>query len=381
MSANATLTVSSEMSAAEPRILVVDDEPALIELMDEIVSRHIRCRIVSADSIGAARRAMAKEDFSLLLADVNLPDGNGTALVPELRRLNASAEAIVITGAPTVDGAVDAMRQGAVDFIAKPFSAEQIVDRVEKALARQAAGVRAGRRARRLRDTVRRLNEARRTVAKQVDLLCNDLIGAYGDLARQVNDMRAQEGFRGYISQTRDLEQMLCHTMDWLLRQLGYSNVAIWLACDDQEFQLGAYMKHTLAGEEAMTDAMKNGLVPQTVRAGHLLLNGEDVESALTVPELDYLADQSIMAVNCTYLGESLAVVTLFRDGRDPFTEEHAGLLKQISPVFACALAEVVKTEQAADLDGYSQDDGFPTPGHESADAADWWKRGEAPPF
>jgi FixJ family two-component response regulator len=375
------LPVSAQAAVAEPRILVVDDEPGLIELMDDIVSRHVRCRIVSAGSIREARHALAQEEFSLLLADVNLPDGDGTALVPELRRLNASAAAIIITGAPTVDGAIQAMRQGAVDFIPKPFSAEQIVDRVEKALARQAAGVRADRRTQRLRETVRRLNEARRTVGKQVDLLCNDLIGAYGNLARQMNDMRAQEGFRGYISQTRDLEQMLCHTMDWLLRQLGYCNVAVWLACDDQEFQLGAYMKHTLSGEETMTDAMKQGLVRQTVRHGHLLLNGQDVTHCLSAPELEYLADQSILSVNCTYLGESLAVITLFRDKGDPFTDEHAAVLKQISPLFACALAEMVKRDQPRNADGFPDDDGYATPGQESADAADWWKRGEPPPF
>jgi hypothetical protein len=45
--------------------------------------------------------------------------------------------------------------------------------------------------------------------------------------------------------------------MDWLLRQMGYCNVAIWLTGDDGEYQLGAYMKYTIAGEPHFTEAMK----------------------------------------------------------------------------------------------------------------------------
>lgn len=361
-----------------PRILVVDDEPALIELVDEIVRRHVPCRMITAQSVEEARRALERENISLLLADMNLPDGDGSALVPELQRRNPLAQAIVITGAPTVDRAIHAMRQGAVDFIPKPFAADQIIQRVEKALARHAASARTDRRMQRLRDAVRRLSEARRTVGKQVDLLCNDLIGAYGDLSRQLNDIRAQESFRKYIGRTNDLEQMLCHSMDWLLRQLGYSNVAIWLASDDQEFQLGAYMKHTLPGEDAMTAAMKDGLVRRTVQGGWLLLNGDDVQQQLSEAELDYLADQSILGVNCTYLGECLAVIVLFRNGNDPFTQEHAAMVRQISPLFAAALAEVVRKarneESGRDGDDYADPDG-------GDDSADWWKRGEPPPY
>ena len=70
-------------------------------------------------------------------------------------------------------------------------------------------------------------------VSKKVDLLCNDLIAAYGELSRQLEAVRTTEAFRGAISAIADLEQLLCHTMDWLLRQMGYANVAIWLASDE----------------------------------------------------------------------------------------------------------------------------------------------------
>ena len=93
-------------------------------------------------------------------------------------------------------------------------------------------------------------------VSQKVDLLCNDLVSAYSDLSKQLDSVRTQENFRKQIDVATDLEQLLCHTMDWLLRQVGNSNVALWLAGDDGAFQLGAYMKHTIAGDDTVSNAM-----------------------------------------------------------------------------------------------------------------------------
>ena len=67
-------------------------------------------------------------------------------------------------------------------------------------------------------------------MSKKVDLLCNDLSTAYGELSKQLDTVRTQEGFRKLLGEAKDLEQMLCHAMDWLLRQVGYCNIGIWLA-------------------------------------------------------------------------------------------------------------------------------------------------------
>ncbi len=64
-------------------------------------------------------------------------------------------------------------------------------------------------------------------------MLCNDLVTAYGELSRQFDGVRNQESFRKTCDGAKDLEQLLCHAMDWLLRQVGYSNVAVWLADEE----------------------------------------------------------------------------------------------------------------------------------------------------
>src|SRR5688572_30459767 len=331
------------VSTVRPRVLVVDDEPALIELVCDIFARTNDCKLIAARDLREAEAVIKREPVDLLLADVRLPDGDGMSLLPKLHDANPSAAAVVITGEPSLTGAIDAMRAGVIDFLPKPFSAEHLLARVRSALKIQAAAARTHKRLGRLKVAVRRLNTIRRTISKKVDILCNDLVSAYGELSKQVDQVRLAEGFRKVLDQAKDLEQLLCHAMDWLLRQVGYCNVAVWLASEEHEFELGAYMKYTIAGDVQLTDAMKNGILPLVTRENLVLLEGETVRDKLTAPECEYLHDQSVMAVNCTYLGESLAAIVMFRDARSPFTDADVAAVQAIAPLFAVALANVVR--------------------------------------
>jgi DNA-binding response OmpR family regulator len=374
---------AASKTRVRPRVLVVDDEPGLVELVRDIVERESDCRILSAADIATAQRILATDKVDLLLADVNLPDGNGMTLLPKLREKQPTAAAVVITGKPSVDGAIDAFRAGVVDFLPKPFSANQLIERVRQALKSQAANARNKTRLERLRGAVKKLNVTRHTISKKVDLLCNDLVSAYGELSRQLDAVRQQESFRQLLNGASDLEQMLCHAMDWLLRQAGYCNVAVWLASDEQDFELGAYMKYTIAGEPELTDAMKLGLVPTIVREGYVHLFGPELHENLTGAEFSMLAGQEIVGVNCTYLGESLATLILFRDEKSPFSDEDVSTLRAISPIFAVALANMVRRSQGSDGedDGGALLDDNDNPSPKSKNDADWWKRGEPPPF
>ncbi len=367
-----------------PRILVVDDEPNIVGLLDDVVGGRIPCQIIKADSMASARNVLKTQGVELMVADVNLPDGLGTQLLEELKYYQPSARAVMITGKPSMNGAITAIRGGAVDFLAKPFNADQLLDRVSAALKAQAEVARKDKRILKLRDAVKRLNQARRTVSKKVDLLCNDLITAYGELSRQLDTVRTQESFRKTLAEAKDLEQLLCHAMDWMLRQMGYSNVAIWLAGEENDFQLGAYMKYTIPGEPKLTEAMKNGIVPIVNREAFVHLSADEAREKLTPAELNQMPNCTFLGVNCTYLGEVLATIVLFRDAKAPFSEEDAAALKMISPVFATTLASSVKAAEMADED---EDEGSLLDGDDEQkprrkkNDADWWKRGEEPPF
>jgi len=366
-----------------PRVLIVEDEAPLADMIREAVEGSVECRLDIVNSVREARRVLATEPVEVLITDLRLPDGDGMSLVKSLRRNQPLSSSIVMTGLPSVDMAITALRWGAVDFLAKPFTMETLLDGVRKAILRQRMMSREDMRFERLREAVKRLNAARRQVSRKVDLLCNDLVGAYGDLAKQMDIVRTTESFRSTCQTAADLEQLLCHAMDWMLRQLGYSNLAIWLAADD-DFHLGAYMKYSIPGEPALTDAMKHGLVSLSNRRGLVRLEGEALRLVLNDAEKPLLSDQSVLGCGCTYLGETIATLILFRDARNPFTDEQEAIVRAIAPVFSLALASIVRGAQkqdGEDFDGpFGEHDRDSSEGRHP-DEGDWWKNGQPPPF
>jgi DNA-binding response OmpR family regulator len=401
MSAIADAIKPTQPTQSRPRVLVVEDEPTLRELLQDAFGRSLECQLHFAANIAEARRILSTQPIELLVTDISLPDGDGTDLLEAVRKHQPLAESIVITGKASMDGAINAFRHGAADFLPKPFTVDHLLARVRRVLYRQSIIAKNEARIDKLKEAVKKLNEARRLVSKKVDLLCNDLISAYGELAKQLDEVRTQESFRTLLTSANDLEQMLCHAMDWLLRQLGYSNIAIWLAGDD-EFQLGAYMKYTIPGDAGLVDAMRAGIIRRVIRDGFLHLEGADARKQLTSVEAKLLPGQTIVATHCTYLGESLAALVMFREADKPFSNDDIAVLKAISPIFAVTLASIVRGEKEDDDDedgGYAgdidaeADENFDDLSDSSdrksrrprrrskGSEADWWKHGGPPPF
>ncbi len=381
-------TIQTEIKPqVKTRLLVVDPESTAGEAVASACTGRIGCEVLTASTLAEARAILEHQAISLMLTDLKLPDGRGLALVPELRRANPHAALLVTSKTVRAQDAIEAMRCGATDFIAKPLSSDLVAERIETALRAQADASRADRRIVRLRRAVRKLAAARKTVARKVDLLCNDLVGAYGELSRQVDTVRIVEDFRKVCDQTKDIEQLLCHAMDWIMRRVGYSNIAVYLASENL-YQLGAYVKYTISSTPELTDALRDGVVARANREGFVRLSAGEAEGELTASELRHLRGQCVVAANCTYLGESLATVVLFREGGTPFTNDDAETFKSIAPILAVALANQTR----GPMDSLEPEEGDPSspptepregenPKRDERADADWWKRGEAPPF
>lgn len=385
----ATATASQTRSRHQelPRLLVVDADRRSGESVARACQDRLPCTVVSVRSIAEAREVLAREGVTLLLTELKLPDGRGTSLIDELRRHSPHASVVVTGKSPRLDDALDAFRQGAVDFLPKPFTPDDLACRLARAVDLERRRSRDDRRMRRLRQAVRRLSDARRTVARKVDLLCNDLVGAYGELSRMMDQVRIAEDFRKLCDRAEGLEQLLCHTMDWLMRRCGYANIAVFLATDEAadgsggaQFQLGAYVKYTLPSSAELIEALKAGVVRRATQEGFVRMSSEEAGRRLSAAELRHLQGMAIVAANCTYLGESLATLVLFRGGDVPFTNDDADLFRAIAPTLAVALAGQVR---GGDAENEADDEGSDDrrPKRDDRADADWWKRGEAPPF
>lgn len=112
------------MSTISPRhILVVEDDADARENLTDILEMDGW----TVDAVATASEALNRDDwsgYSALLVDRKLPDGDSVDLLPHFQQLASQASIIVITGCSDLDGAISALRRGAVDYILKPINPE-----------------------------------------------------------------------------------------------------------------------------------------------------------------------------------------------------------------------------------------------------------------
>lgn len=114
-------------------ILVVDDDKIIRDSLCEFLSFE-GYMAEGAESLRQATSRLSARPFSLILADLHLPDGDGLELLEVVRRDHPRTVVIMITGYGTIDGAVRAIKQGAYDYLAKPIVDDELRLAVERAL-------------------------------------------------------------------------------------------------------------------------------------------------------------------------------------------------------------------------------------------------------
>jgi two-component system response regulator HydG len=119
-----------------PTVLVVDDEPGIVDSLHKIFERE-SLRVLTAGSGGEALEIIRREPVSVLITDLVMPGMSGIDLLRASRSLSPETETVLMTAYGTVENAVDAMKQGAYDFVTKPLKRAQIVRVVNKALEKR----------------------------------------------------------------------------------------------------------------------------------------------------------------------------------------------------------------------------------------------------
>ncbi|EDP75355.1 sigma-54 dependent transcriptional regulator [Hydrogenivirga sp. 128-5-R1-1] len=115
------------------RVLVVEDEKDFRELLTEHL-RGLGYQTEGACDLEEAYEVLEERDFSVVLLDLFLPDGNGMELLKWIRENSALTEVVVITGHGTIKTAVEAIKLGAYDFLTKPCSLKEVEITIKKAV-------------------------------------------------------------------------------------------------------------------------------------------------------------------------------------------------------------------------------------------------------
>ena len=124
------------METTGARVLIVDDDAASRELL-EVRLRALKCEVASAVDGREALAAIRREAPALMLLDLRMPRMGGMELLRILRRDGTDFPVIVITAHGSVETAVEAMKEGAYDFVTKPFDPKHLEIVVRKALERE----------------------------------------------------------------------------------------------------------------------------------------------------------------------------------------------------------------------------------------------------
>jgi DNA-binding response OmpR family regulator len=117
------------------RVLVVDDEAVAANSVRRTLNRR-GFRVDEAFSGREALNRILNEMYDLVLLDMKMPDTNGLELLPTIRKHRPTLPVVMVTGYASIDTAVEAIQRGATDYVAKPFTPEELFSAASKAIRR-----------------------------------------------------------------------------------------------------------------------------------------------------------------------------------------------------------------------------------------------------
>jgi two-component system NtrC family response regulator len=115
-------------------ILVVDDEPNYLVVLSELL-RDEGFEVFTAPGGAEALDIARNNDLDMVITDMQMPGMSGMELLTELKKLNDELPVLIITAYAEVHKAVTAMQAGAYSYLAKPFSNDELIVTINKAVA------------------------------------------------------------------------------------------------------------------------------------------------------------------------------------------------------------------------------------------------------
>jgi EAL domain-containing protein (putative c-di-GMP-specific phosphodiesterase class I) len=115
------------------RILIADDEPMLLRGFDRVLSRA-GYEVITANDGQQAAELLTQMEFDAIVSDISMPGMNGIQLLRRARERDLDVPVLLVTGAPAIETAVEALEYGAFQYLTKPVDSKQFEQVVEKAV-------------------------------------------------------------------------------------------------------------------------------------------------------------------------------------------------------------------------------------------------------
>lgn len=123
----------SSLKKIHKRILIVDDDEAILDVLGQYM------KIIGLDAVGASSGEEAlslfqKDHFDIVVSDIKMANMDGLTLLGEVKRIDPEILFFIITGYPSIETVLEAMKKGAKDYLVKPFQFDEIKMKIERAL-------------------------------------------------------------------------------------------------------------------------------------------------------------------------------------------------------------------------------------------------------
>jgi len=118
--------------AIKPNVLLVDDEEKFLD----VLSQRLGTRGLDAVTATSGEEALVKiknKNFDAIILDITMPGIGGIETLKRIRKENPELQIIMLTGRGSVDKAVEAMKEGAIDFLEKPADIDKLLEKIENA--------------------------------------------------------------------------------------------------------------------------------------------------------------------------------------------------------------------------------------------------------
>lgn len=123
----------TEMAADRSRILVVDDDSNLLEII-KMRLESADYEVITAQEVEDALTAVKELPLDMSIIDLYLAENNGISLMQDVHKINPEIPVIILTAFGSVETAFEAMQKGAFSYMTKPFDPRELLSQIEKAL-------------------------------------------------------------------------------------------------------------------------------------------------------------------------------------------------------------------------------------------------------
>ncbi len=183
-----TAPIIENISGNPPRILVVEDDITISELLEEHLTYSLNAQVRRACDATEAMELDADKWAEVIIVDYLLPDMDGLKL-SELLNSDSQRPMIFITGYPSLDCAIEAMRFGVRDMFVKPFDLDRLTETLAQVIEQYRKSQLRLKRLMRMRKLAKGILKERKALRRKLEFVCKDIVHGYRQLAEKVNSI------------------------------------------------------------------------------------------------------------------------------------------------------------------------------------------------